>query len=260
MTNFNEQQLRAINSNSPTILAISGPGSGKSSTLVARVQRLLLDGVDPSSICVITFTRAAAAELQQRLGDVRLGFNGNLHSLMFRLLQQHGHLIGLPPQLTILDAEAADELIHECVMTLKAKGSEKTIEELRKTYFVWSSGLKSWDNDRLAVKEYYSRLRDSGAVDFDGILHLGLQVIKKMYQGTEWPYKYVFIDEFQDSCNIDAEIYGWMPCANKFFVGDSDQAIYSFRGGNVANIMRSEERRVGKECLRLCRSRWSPYH
>src|ERR1700733_10724774 len=112
MNNFNVQQLKAINSNAPTILCIASPGAGKTSTLVARVQRLLRDGVDRSSICVITFTRAAAAELQQRLGDVRLGFNANLHSLMFRLLQQHGPLIGLPPQLTILDEETADELFE----------------------------------------------------------------------------------------------------------------------------------------------------
>jgi len=238
--NLNEQQLKAINSNSPTILAIAGPGAGKSATLVARVQRLIRDGTDPAAICVITFTRSAAAELQERLGDVRLGFNGNLHSLMFRLLQQHGHLIGLPQQLTILDAETAAELLAECAVKLKSKASEKALTELRETWPQWSPGCSTWNIDRLVVKEYYSRMRDSGAVDFDSILHTGLQVIKAI-TATDgfvgWPFKFLFVDEFQDSSDTDYTIYRAMPMANKFYVGDPDQSIFGFRGGNVGNIL-----------------------
>jgi len=236
--NFNEQQLKAINSNSPTILAIAGPGAGKSATLVARVQRLIRDGTDPASICVITFTRAAAAELQERLGGIRLGFNGNLHSLMFRLLQQHGHLIGLPQQLTILDAETAAELLAECAANLKSKAAANTLAELRETWFQWAPGCRTWDIDRLVCKEYYSRMRDSGAVDFDSILHLGLQVIKAiMANDIPWPFHHLMVDEAHDSADIDFAIYHEMPCANKVWISDPDQSIYKFRGGNVENVM-----------------------
>jgi len=236
--NLNEQQLKAINSNSPTILAIAGPGAGKSATLVARVQRLIRDGTDPAAICVITFTRSAAAELQERLGDVRLGFNGNLHSLMFRLLQQHGHLIGLPQQLTILDAETAAELLAECAANLKSKAAANTLAELRETWFQWAPGCRTWDIDRLVCKEYYSRMRDSGAVDFDSILHLGLQVIKAiMANDIPWPFHHLMVDEAHDSADIDFAIYHEMPCANKVWISDPDQSIYKFRGGNVENVM-----------------------
>ncbi len=257
MTKFNGQQLKAINSNSPTILCIASPGSGKSSTLVARVWRLIQDGVNPAEICVITFTRAAAKELQERLGNTRIGFNGNLHSLMFRLLQQHGNIVGLPKQLTILDEESAGELLAECAASLKAKASSKALEELRTTFFQWGPPCRQWDLDKLTVKEYYSRLRDNGAVDFDSILHIGLRVIRGISSepptSGSWPYRHILVDETQDSSELDWDIYEAMPSPNKWYCGDFDQQIFSFRnpGGIGSRRILEMHQRQGTETICL---------
>src|SRR5213595_1971873 len=96
--NCSVEQLAVINSDAPTILCLAGPGAGKSATLLARIERLLHDGISAHRIVIITYTVNAARELTSRLAPdaaQALGFCGTLHSWLFRLLNQHGHLIGL---------------------------------------------------------------------------------------------------------------------------------------------------------------------
>lgn len=266
MTNLNSAQQRAVESDSSLILGLAGPGSGKTKTLVARISRLLAQGVDPRTICCITFTNAAARELQDRISrewvsatatveldpvrfemrdmitcktvPTQLAYCGTLHGLCFRLLQKYAILIGLPDCLTILDAEAATDLMDDCARTMKAKGSEKLITKLRETWYQWSATAKNWTADQLAVKEYYSRLAESGAIDFDSILALGLRLINKLNADRVLVgYDWLFVDEYQDSSSVDSFIYSALRCANKFFVGDPDQSIFSFRGADINNIM-----------------------
>jgi DNA helicase-2/ATP-dependent DNA helicase PcrA len=88
----------------------------------------------------------------------------------------------------------------------------------------------------LTAAAFHQKLKRAGLVTYDTILHWGLRLLDR---GTlaPWPWTHLFVDEFQDSSDLDARIYDLLPIRNKFYVGDPDQAVYSFRGGNVHNIL-----------------------
>jgi superfamily I DNA/RNA helicase len=224
-------------------------------------------------MAVITFTNNAAKELQTRIGKDRLtvsveaqadpfavipetvtshshptqlGYCGTLHGLAFRLLQKHGRLIGLPASLTVMSEEVADALLARCAKQLKAKANQKDLARLRETFLDWRDGVRNWTADQLAVKEYYAQMIGNGMLDFDAILRFGEILLKR---GVDAGFDWLFVDEYQDSSDVDARIYALMPCANKFFVGDADQSIYGFRGGNVQNII--EMAKTGAEVIEL---------
>lgn len=260
-------QQRAIDSNAPAILCLAGPGSGKSTTLAARIKRLIDDGVNPSEIVAITFTNAGARALNEKLiGNVdhgpdcktteflKLGFSGTLHAFALRMLKRYGSWIGYGERIALIDAEAGADLLQSKATSLGCKVKLDKLLELK---------AKGRPTGRLDVAQtvvagYFDELRENGLVDFDTLLTEFARLIQNgnklenslspsviecfsaptVLGGFGSLFKYLFVDECQDSSEIDWQIYDALPIANKFFVGDSDQAIYSFRGGRVDCLMR----------------------
>lgn len=233
----NQEQQSAINSTAAQIICIAGAGSGKSSTLVARIHRIIKDGTDPASIVAITFTTAAANVLHQRLG-IRLGYIGTLHSFMLRLLEKYGDRIGLPKNLTVLDDDGRQRLIDSIVRDLKVRDSQERIQEAMadERYAQAQPRGALLNKTALAAVEYHRRCREAGLIDFAGILREGLRLVKAM-PAQEWPYAALFWDEAQDSSDTDWEIMLAMPCQTKFLCADPDQGIFAFRQGNVRNVV-----------------------
>lgn len=235
-------QRRAIECNDPAILVIAGPGSGKTTTVVSRIQRLLTEGVSPRTIIAITFTNAAAKELLKRLAGPdsdqppALGYIGTLHGFCLRELQRHGSVLGYGRRITVLDAEQSDELLIECAQSVKAKGTIKTLKIMRQIAATTKGGWTLATPNEIAVATYFRRLRQVSAVDFDTILTEYLALLRTdLMPSEEW--QHLIVDEYQDSSAIDTAIYFRLPVANRFFVGDPDQAIYGFRGGEVRHIL-----------------------
>lgn len=235
-------QRAAVESHDTTILCISGPGSGKTATQIARIGRLLCDGVERRSICAITFTNAAADEVKERLKQVsaadasEFGYIGTLHGLMLRLIQQHSAKLGYATdRIAVLDEEENNVLLKACAREIGFKGS---IERVRECVLA-AKVSPNPEREELAAKRYRQTLRANGLISYDLILHVGLTLLK---QGIALPFDHLLVDEFQDSADIDADIYEVMPVRNRFFVGDPDQSIYGFRGARVANILRLAER------------------
>ena len=235
--NFTIPQQRAITSNASIIVCLAGAGAGKTSTLIARIKQMLSAGaVAPSEIVVITFTNAAARELIDRLGEAGklLGYVGTLHGFMLRMIRTHGPRIGMSDKVTIIDEDQRRELIETAVQEMGYKGTKKALDAALNGMDL-AKGVNTRDKAQLVAQAYWQSCNRSLLVDFDMMLYWGLRIIRS---NPPMPYKALFVDEVQDSSDKDFEIYSALKMAWKFYVGDTDQAIYSFRGGNVENIQR----------------------
>lgn len=225
-------QARAIESKSDLVLCVAGPGSGKTFTLIETIKRRIDGGYRPEKMVAITFTNAAAREVKKRLGsDIKLGYIGTLHGFALRELQTHGGALGYGEKISVLDKEQSDEMLTAAAKRVGCKASLKALNEAKKTF----ERDRARTPEDIALATFYREMVANSSVDFDTILHdFGNLVAKGLYP-TAW--ECLFVDEFQDSAPIDASIYGLMDVERRFFVGDPDQAIYAFRGGNVNMIL-----------------------
>lgn len=248
-------QRAAITTNSPIVLVVAGPGSGKTATLVARVEELLKDGIGAEEIAILTFTNAAAGELQRRLPKVvrsddpekketpiQLGFIGTLHSFALRMLKEHGAPFGYGERVAIISPESAADLIESKAKTLGCKKPLKDLLEIK------AKGRPErttrMDVANTVVASYYDDLKEAGVVDYDVLLMEFRDMLTSdapaamsATQTLRNRFACLFVDEVQDSAPIDWEIYRAFPAHAKFYVGDPDQAIYAFRGGSVAEMV-----------------------
>lgn len=230
------EQQAAVDSNAQRILVVASPGSGKTATIAARITRLLTEGADPSRMVCITFTNAGATELASRIAvqhpGVFLSYIGTLHGYMLRIVNRNA----LHRALRVIDEEQGVEQLRLAAEEMRYKlgkeGIPKALEEAGKRHYT-PAGKRDTSKESVVIGRYYSRLRVAGLCDFDSLLQLGLQSIKADPVFIE----HLFVDEFQDSALIDAQIYEALEVTGtRCFVGDPDQAIYGFRGGAVRLI------------------------
>lgn len=253
-------QRRAIDSSAPEIVCIAGPGSGKTATTVSRIVRVFDDGIPLSKVVCLTFTNAAADELQERLANAfanragllnppdiyRLGFIGTLHGFALKMLKLYGGDIGYGDRIAIVGEEAAADLLASKAVTLGCKTRLMDLMKLKSAPMPARGARLS--SDQLVIRGYYEDLREAGLVDFDTILTEFLRLLQGctlVGSGVDCPhlipFDYLFVDEVQDSAEIDWAIYDELPMSNKFYVGDPDQAIYSFRGGRVDLLLKKAD-------------------
>jgi DNA helicase II / ATP-dependent DNA helicase PcrA len=237
-----EEQRQVILATDPRIVCVAGPGSGKTSCVTWRIQALVAEGVDPKTIVAITFTNDAAREMESRLNGVKLGFIGTLHSYCLRLLQTAGGELGYPRSIGIVDEEEARRAMDKVLLLHNIKAPVDNLMKLRE-----SEGVQPHPSgrDQIAVAKYARHLKELGVVDFTGILEGAVKVAHRAA-----PISHLFVDEFQDSAEIDVRIYDALPAENRFFVGDGDQSMYEFRGARVDNIL-EECNRPGTRVLKL---------
>ncbi len=289
LNDLTSHQKLAVESDADSRVVVAGPGSGKTRTLIAAVRHAIeVEKTPPEHICVITYTNAAADEIARRViesesegpfqGSSGLGFCGTLHALCLRLCQEHYALAGLPATISVLD-EAQLESIMETVsleMGVKVPISTKVLPLLSRPDLIEARPGVSRSAPELVAVETHRRLRRAGLVTFDGLLYYGLKVINQLdcpgrYEtmdkpGTPvamphlWLFTHAFIDEAQDSAQMDWEIYDAMPCFRQFIVGDGDQSIYGFRGAAVHNFnAAADPAEVGKEVFFL-ETNWRSGH
>lgn len=244
--NPSPEQQKIISTIDRELLVIAGPGSGKTRTLVWRIEHMVkADGIDPKNIVAITFTNAAAGELASRLEHscgFRIGFVGTLHSFCLR------YMILLPPFHTgfsVMNEHEEADLIKSVCNSMKFDGTES---EIREALAMGPPAAKSMPSRlELVCKEIWKTMIRDGTLSFDGILayfhHLLVKSDKLAFAGYHF-----LIDEVQDSNPIDLKIYDALP-GTKMLVGDTDQSMYSFRGAAPEVIL--AKARDGVPVLRL---------
>jgi len=254
LDSLNEQQLQAVTSDSPIILNLAGAGSGKTRVLAHRIAHLHQEKrVGTSNILAITFTRLAAKEMKERvmkLVGISEGHKltiGTFHSFCVRILKEWGHLVSLEKNFTIYTEDDRRAIIQSCIDELGYKVKLQDVLDNLYVIFPDDSPVSK------VAREYYYRLKRNNAVDLDGLLFFTKETLAFSQAQAELQnrYRYVFVDEFQDTNDIQLEIIQLLNPDNLFVVGDDFQSIYGFRGSNVQNIIEFTNKHSGCEVIKL---------
>jgi len=276
---LNESQYLAATTLEGPVLVIAGAGSGKTRTLTYRVARLVESGVPPGQVLLLTFTRKAAEEMLARAsvlvgGSCDRVAGGTFHSFANTVLRRHGRPLGLTPAFTILDRSDAEDVVNLLRARAGLDRKERRFPRKGAILNVFSMAVNRSLSVPALVEEDYGHLadhlddllrlqdayaaykREQGLVDYDDLLVLLRDLLcghTDVAAQLSRTYRYVMVDEYQDTNSIQAEIVRGLAVehANVMAVGDDSQSIYSFRGANFRNIMDFERLFPGTQTITL---------
>ena len=271
LTQLNQAQREAVTTVDGRLLILAGAGSGKTKVLTLRMAYLIeMLSCPPDAILGLTFTNKAASEMRARLAaliDARKAKKVQLstfHSFCMYVLRKEAQHLGYTGEFTLYDRQdvlrlansiARDILEHEGELPSIAKTLEVIALAKNKglqAAEISGSGSKWHDSFTQEVaKRLSDSLRAYNACDFDHLLYLTAELFEKkpeVLKRYQERFRYVMIDEYQDTNPIQARIADLLTkrSNNLCVVGDDDQSIYSWRGADVANILRFDSAKVVK--------------
>ncbi len=273
---LNPPQREAVLTTEGPVLMLAGAGTGKTAALTARLAHLVATRrAWPSEILCVTFTNKAAREMRERVaghlgaGAEGIPWLGTFHSICAKMLRRHAELAGLQSNYTIIDTDDQLRLLKQLIVESGEDEKRWPARQLAGLIDRWKNrGLNPADLDPADCeafangrgREFYSayqdRLKALNACDFgDLMLHI-LNIFRKhgdVLADYQQRFKYILVDEYQDT---NAVQYLWLRLLaqtrkNICVVGDDDQSIYSWRGAEVANILRFEKDFPGAHVVRL---------
>jgi len=271
---LSEVQLKAINIKEGPAMIIAGPGSGKTKVIASRIAALInKHDVDPSNILAMTFTNKAADEMRERCESLTKCENINIftfHSLCAFLLRRYGLKIGIDQNFTIFDDGDQLRVIKKVFkdankdpkkLPFKASTLLNEISNFKNKNIRYNevSNLEENDYSEL-ISDFYKRyeveLKNSNALDFDDLLVRTSDLLNnsnEIRDMLEDRYKYLLVDEFQDTNKIQMDISVKLSEKNKniFVVGDPDQSIYSWRNAEPRNLLDFQKFFPGVEIIKL---------
>jgi DNA helicase-2/ATP-dependent DNA helicase PcrA len=263
----------AVSTIAGPLLVIAGAGSGKTNTLAHRVAHLIINGVDPRRILLMTFSRRAAAEMTRRverisveaLGDKAgimtgaLTWAGTFHAIGARILRDYAEQIGLDPAFTIHDRDDSADLMnlvrHELGFSkterrFPTKGTclsiysrcvntEVPLDEILPENFPWCAAWEAELQQLFAA--YVEAKQRQNVLDYDDLLLYWAQMVSDPGIAADIGdrFDHVLVDEYQDTNKLQSSILlGLKPAGiGLTVVGDDAQSIYAFRGATVRNIL-----------------------
>ncbi|HET9460279.1 MAG TPA: UvrD-helicase domain-containing protein, partial [Sphingomicrobium sp.] len=273
---LNPPQRQAVLTTEGPVLVLAGAGTGKTAALTARLAHLIASRLAwPSQILAVTFTNKAAREMKERVAALSGGalegmpWLGTFHSVAARMLRAHAELVGLKSNFTILDT---DDQLRAMKQLIQSSG----LDEKRWPARQLAALIDRWKNrgwlpsqvdpgeaesfgpgrGRELYAAYQERLKTLNACDFGDLLLHMLAIFRAnadvLGQYRE-RFKYILVDEYQDTNSAQ---YEWLkqlaePRRNLCCVGDDDQSIYSWRGAEVANILKFDRDFPGATVIRL---------
>lgn len=257
----NIAQEKAVQHNQGPMMLLSGPGSGKTTTMTRRVVALIQKyHINPAHILVVTFTKAAAREMKERFlslcqkddsleNNQRVTF-GTFHGIFYGILR---HAYGLTGRNIISETQRYDMLRE---ITYKQRIE---IEDEKEFFEGLVQEISQVKNNRIPLEHYYSKncpdeifrtiyctyvnkCRQARLLDFDDMLLYCYDLLKNredILAGWQQKFQYILVDEFQDINQLQYEIIKMLaaPQNNLFIVGDDDQSIYAFRGAKPEIMM-----------------------
>ena len=249
---LNPEQFRAVTTTDGAILIIAGAGSGKTRVITFRIAHMLEKGIPQSQILALTFTNKAAKEMADRIKDLTQKKLQNLtvstfHAFGVRILRQDIDKLGYRENFSIYDETDRIALIKECGQELKFSQEAMDIYKISNLISNIKTGRKNWEtaNDmyRPLYELYQEGLQLYNAVDFDDLIVLPIKLFREhpdVLERYRERYKYIMVDEFQDTSHQQYEMMHLLADKNVAVVGDDDQSIYSWRGADYQNIINFE--------------------
>ena len=273
---LNPPQREAVLTTEGPVLVLAGAGTGKTAALTARLAHLIATRLAwPSQILAVTFTNKAAREMKERVSAISGGaiegmpWLGTFHSVAARMLRSHAELVGLQSNFTILDTDDQLRVLKQLIQASNLDEKRWPARQLAGLIDRWKN--RGWTPAQVDAGEseafaagrgaelygqYQQRLKTLNACDFGDLL-LHMLVIFRGHADVLGSYRdrfrYILVDEYQDTNQAQ---YEWLkllaePRRNLCCVGDDDQSIYSWRGAEVANILRFEKDFPGARIVRL---------
>lgn len=261
---LNPAQLEAVKSKDGAILVIAGAGSGKTKTLTYRVARLIESGVKPENILLLTFTKKAADEMLNRavmILDSRCEkvAGGTFHSFSNMILRKYSNCLELKNNFTIIDRADAEDVINHIrgkivekqekrfprkgtILDIYSKAVNKNMSAESVIESEYNQFAHCVEKINEISKQYILYKRENSLLDYDDLLlylRTLLQSNDEIRKKLSNQYKYILIDEYQDTNSLQADIIKLLASEhnNVMAVGDDSQSIYSFRGANFRNIL-----------------------
>lgn len=250
---LNPEQYRAVTTTEGAILIIAGAGSGKTRVITFRIAHMLDKGIPQSQILALTFTNKAAKEMEERIKDLTQKKLQNLtvstfHAFGVKVLRSEIERLGYRENFSIYDETDRVSLIKECGRELKYSPEAMDIYMIGNLISNIKTGRKNWDtsNDmyRPLYESYQEGLKLYNAVDFDDLIVLPIKLFREnpdILAQHRARYKYIMVDEFQDTSHQQYELMHLLADKNVAVVGDDDQSIYSWRGADYQNIINFEK-------------------
>ena len=261
---LNEAQREAVLCTEGPLLVLAGAGSGKTRVLTYRIAHMLSDlDVQPWQILAITFTNKAAAEMRERLGRLvgpaaRGMWVSTFHSMCVRILRVDCEKLGFDKGFTIYDDDDSKRLVKEIMAEMDIDPKRFPIQNIRsrisqaKNELIVPGDFAKDARDpgaKVAARVYeklQQRLKAANAFDFDDLLVYTWLLLKNhpdVLEAYQDRFRYILVDEYQDTNHAQYEICRMLAAKNKniMVVGDDDQSIYSWRGADIRNILEFEQ-------------------
>ncbi len=274
LSDLNPEQREAVRHLDGPLLVLAGAGSGKTRVITRKIAWMVQDcEIEARHIAAITFTNKAAREMKERIGKLLVkGESRGLtvstfHSLGLSILRQEATHLGYKPRFSILDAADAQAILSD-ILKAPAKDS------LRQAV----TAISNWKNALLdpeaalaaaadeterqlasAYRDYQATLRAYQAMDFDDLIHLPVTLFRQHPEAlSRWQsrLRYLLVDEYQDTNGAQYALLRLLagPMGRFTAVGDDDQAIYAWRGADIANLRRLGEDYPGLQTIALTRN------
>ncbi|MFL1780451.1 UvrD-helicase domain-containing protein [Candidatus Hepatincolaceae symbiont of Richtersius coronifer] len=272
---LNPIQKEAVNSTEGPLLILAGAGTGKTKVLTSRIVNILQQKLAKASeILAVTFTNKAAKEMKERV-ELLLGYSadsfwiGTFHSIGLRILRRHYTELGLKPNFSIINTDDAEKIIKQILLDknldLKqypASMISNSLSRLKDKNVLFNNVPLSEDKPvgtttlSVVYGIYQARLQELNVVDFGDLLLLCVDLFRQFPDIVElWQqkFRYILVDEYQDTNTLQYIFIRILAAKyhNICCVGDDDQSIYSWRGAEIANILRFEKDFPGAKILRL---------
>jgi DNA helicase-2/ATP-dependent DNA helicase PcrA len=282
LSDLNNAQQEVVTTTEGPLLVLAGAGSGKTRSIIHRTAYLINEKrVNPWNILVVTFTNKAARELRERLYfsfqiSARSLWVGTFHSVCTRILRQEVQFLPINSNFSIYDSADQKALLNRCYKKLNIDkkyfplNKVKSIISEQKNSLILPQHFWEFNEENLFTEnayklyqEYQKSLLENNALDFDDLLlytALLLHDNKSVCQKYQNLFRYIMIDEYQDTNYAQFKIINQIAVAhqNLCVVGDDDQAIYTWRGADIKNILEFEKDYTEVKTIKLEQNYRSP--
>ncbi|MDB4614209.1 UvrD-helicase domain-containing protein [bacterium] len=274
LAHLNPPQRLAATTLSGPLLVLAGAGTGKTRVITYRMAELIRSGIAPHRILSVTFTNKAAREMKERTGKL-LGKKtkakpmvSTFHSFCVKVLRKEIEVLGYPKKFAIYDRGDQESSARRSLRDIKISDKLMKPGDLVNRISRWKMAgvtpefaTDHVDNDgdflaAVAYRKYQNFLKTSGAVDFDDLLLLTIQLFREhpeVLHRVQSAFDHVQIDEYQDTNGVQFELIQQMVAQhnNLCVVGDDDQSIYGWRGADVSHILNFHEHFKGTKVVCL---------